>query len=113
MWIIHIAGKENSELLSKVLSTVPLRFDSHVFGFYEYKDGKKRTLCIGRFWEQFDFMFYQTIEKVDSIIEKCFKIIVISLDKGISIIDINDIYKIASNEKKVRTVMLTANNTGT
>ena len=49
-------------------------------------------------------MFYKTIEKVDSIIEKCFKIIIISLDKGISVMDINDIYKIASNEKTVRTV---------
>ena len=44
MWIIHNARNESSESLSKVLSTVPLRFDSHVFGFYEYKDGKKRAM---------------------------------------------------------------------
>ena len=39
-WIIHVSGKENKEILSQVLSTSPLRLDSHLLEFYEENKGK-------------------------------------------------------------------------
>ena len=38
-WIIYVSGKENKEILSQVLSTSPLRLDSHLLEFYEENKG--------------------------------------------------------------------------
>ena len=40
MWLTHTTTKENSETLVMSLKTCPLRFDSHVFEFYENGKGK-------------------------------------------------------------------------
>ena len=61
VWIVHISGQENTDSLTKVLNTSPLRFDSHVFGFYEDVRG---NLKFWKFYLQLQYPeIFVTVQK--------------------------------------------------
>ena len=41
-WIVHIVGAKKKEQLIKVLKNSPLRFDSHMFEFFETDESRLR-----------------------------------------------------------------------